>query len=804
MLQILRITARILNFCLTIPYRAGRFLLGSVLLNPRLGRFRLIITPVLAYVVFAVALVYVYAPLRGISGGVWMGKALDYANERSLGTAIFDSRKRFVGIFDPVMDSEEDVNYTGRPIALPDYIAYPDHKSLHVDAVPEDYWRCLAYQEDRHLGGWLNPFGIDLMGVLKIPSSTVERSIQAGRPKLGAGGSTLAMQLARIFFKTPPRADESAVDKLKRKLKEWWLAPVIHWQLVRGKDIEALKHWTANHLPLAQRTGGQALYGVAQTSLIVFGKPAKRLTTAEQYVLAAAVNQPIILLTGGKRLNAVRARSWRRIVGSRARVCARALLDDPARRDAVRAELTRIAAVPPDPVVPQDFAETVARHAPTAARPASASPIRRSNALIPATKYGVRDELKNRFGFGWRAQARQVVLTLNAAENLAFRSEIKTELTGLQSRFRGRIGSAFTLDLEAARGREGTGLLKVPDVVVAAADRNGRVVRYFESNFNAAYFGSARARDPATGTYDPSRESRFIASIGKIAAAIAISNDGSDGPDSKYLDTRAPGVGLEACKRGRERRLRHANVAFACSLNTPIEWRMRRLPARDLRQLADGLSLVRQARGAPLAKSLVVGQVAASPRTVHQMAGLVLGAVSRRGQEPVPAPSLVARIEGPSAGGAAASRAQPTGIRPETLIKPEGRSVLRTLLSAPICYRHGTLRRISDWCAAKRADVRLHFAKTGTRGTGALDPKADDTVDLWVAGGIEFENGAAFSYVVLIGTGNPSTPWGRDLYAGAVAEPLLRRLLEDLAKLAAQKGRTSDAPPALKAAARQP
>lgn len=791
MLQFLRITARALNFCLTIPYRAGRFLLGSVLLNPRLGRFRLIIAPVLAYVVFALALVYIYAPLRGISGGVWMGKALDYANERSLGTAIFDARKRFVGIFDPVMDSEEDVNYTGRPIALPDYIAYPDHKSLHVDTVPEDYWRCLAYQEDRHLGGLLNPFGIDLMGVLKIPSSTVERSIRAGRPRLGAGGSTLAMQLARIFFKTPPRADESAVDKLKRKLKEWWLAPVIQWQLVRGEDIEALRHWTANHLPLAQRTGGQALYGVAQTSLIVFGKPAERLTTAEQYVLAAAVNQPIILLTGGKRLNAVRAKSWQRIVGSRARHCAHALLRDPARRDAVSTELERIAATPPDPKMPQDFSETIARHAPAAAGPASASPIRRSNVLIPATKYGVRDELKNHFGFGWRSEARQVTLTLNAAENLAFRNDIKAELADLQNRFKDRIGSRFTLDLDAARGPTGSGLQKVPDVVVAAADRDGALVRYFESNFNAAYFGSPRARDPASGTYDPSRESRFIASVGKIAAAVAIANDGADGPASRYLDTRAPDIGLESCKRGGERRLRRADVAFACSLNTPIEWRMRRLPARDLRRLADDLSLVRRPGGAPLAKSLVVGQVAASPRTVHRMAGIVLGALTQGDQNSVRAPSLVARIEGPSRDGAAAPNPAPAGIRPDALIKPEAHAVLRTLLSAPICYRHGTLRRLSDWCAAKRADVRLHFAKTGTRGTGSPDPGADDTVDLWVAGGIEFENGGAFSYVVLIGTGSPSTPWGRDLYAGAVAEPLLRRLLEDLAKLAAQKGRTS-------------
>jgi hypothetical protein len=76
--------------------------------------------------------------------------------------------------------------------------------------------------------------------------------------------------------------------------------------------------------------------------------------------------------------------------------------------------------------------------------------------------------------------------------------------------------------------------------------------------------------------------------------------------------------------------------------------------------------------------------------------------------------------------------------------------------------------------------VALHFAKTGTRGTGAVDPAAFDTVDLWVAGGIKFASGPAFSYVLVIGSGSPSDPFARDLYAGQVAEPLLRVLLEDL------------------------
>ena len=192
------------EFLLTCPYRVARFLFGTFIFNPRLGRLRLIVAPAMLYVLFAVLLIYVYAPIRGAMGQMWMAKVLTYADERSLGTAIYDVKGRFVGIIDPILDSEEDFNYTGRPIALPDYIAYPDHKSLHVGEVPEDYWQCLAYQEDRHLGGLINPFGIDLYGVLKIPVSTITRTFRHGSPNLGVGGSTLSMQLARISSRRRP------------------------------------------------------------------------------------------------------------------------------------------------------------------------------------------------------------------------------------------------------------------------------------------------------------------------------------------------------------------------------------------------------------------------------------------------------------------------------------------------------------------------------------------------------------------------------------------------------------------------
>jgi hypothetical protein len=235
--------------------------------------------------------------------------------------------------------------------------------------------------------------------------------------------------------------------------------------------------------------------------------------------------------------------------------------------------------------------------------------------------------------------------------------------------------------------------------------------------------------------------------------------------------------------------LRRADVAFACSLNNPIAWRLRQLGTPALRRVVRSFALTIPDGAPGLPKALSVGQIAASPRTVHHMAASILKALSDGGgaETAAPVPTLLSHVDRTESSVEPGPAAPREASLPPNPVHPEGRATLMALLSAPLCNRHGTLRRISDWCADRRDDVSLHFAKTGTRGTGALERAANDTVDLWVAGGIRFEAGPAYSYVILIGTGNPSRPWARDLYAGAVTEPLQRALLEDLAVMAAKK-----------------
>jgi len=790
MLAALRLLMRALELMLALPLRAARALLFALTVRPGFGPLRWPLALAAGYVLFALVLVYVAAPLRGLVGSYFLAEKLRYDAERWLATAVYDRSGAFVGTFDPRLDSQRDVNYTQTAIALGDYVANPDHKSIPVREVPQGYWRCLVHHEDRHMGGLLNPFGIDLAGVLKIPYSTLMRSIALGRPSVGFGGSTLPMQLVRVIYDTPPSPQESVGVKLARKVREWWLAPVIWRELTRGGDWTPLQRWAANHIWLAQRTGGAPLHGIEITARVVFGKEAKDLSTAEQFLLASAVNKPIILLPGSDRLNEVRLDRWRYIAEVRARICAERLIEDAQEQRRVISELVALAGGPPDPRVKPRLQEALDVHAPALAERARANPVVRANALLPAARFGLREEMKQTYGFGWREHVRAVTTTLDAAENLAFHARVRAELARLDARHQSRLTAGFTLD-PAKVGPDGA-QRRMPDVIVVAADAEGRIVRYFEAGETASYFGSPAARDPRSGYYDAMREGRMIASVGKTLAAIAIANALRDGPASLYLDRAAPRQGgLEGCGKGDAARLRKAVVAFACSLNAPIEWRAAQLGQGRMHRLIDRFGFTppparSAAEATPPSTAVVRGLIAGSPRRVHHMAAVVLAALTGRGHVAVRPPTLVGAYDftgRETAGAAQAGSAE--AIRPNRLIADAGRPLLAALLQAPLCYRHagvaqGTLKGAGGWCPERRRDLSLHFAKTGT----AVGADADATVDTWIAGGLQFATGAAYSYVVLVGTGNANEPWARGLHAAQVGVPLLETLLADLAALA--------------------
>jgi hypothetical protein len=765
-----------------MPVVATRFLFEWLAFNPRLGPLRHLFLASFAYVLFALCLVYVVAPLRAVTGAYTIADKLTYDAERWVATAIYDRRGSFVGTFDPRLDSVRDVNYTDRSIELGDYTANPDHKSIPVREVPEYYWKCLLFHEDRYLGTWLNPFGIDLLGVLKIPISSIERTIANRRPSIGVGGSTLPMQFVRVIYKTPPDASEGGLTKLKRKIGEWWLAPVVHRVLTRDGDT-ALKQWAANHIWLAQRTGGAPLHGVEVTSRIVFGKDSSELTLAEQMVLASAVNKPIILMPGSDKLNEVRLDRWRYITEVRARTCAERLISDEKLKAEVVFELIGLAGGPPDPKVRPRLQEALEKFAPSLAARAQANPVIRANALMPSARFGVREEMKQTYGFSWRSHVRGVTTTLDTVDNLQFGTKVAARLAQIDQVERAKISATFTLD-PARAGPE----TRLPNVVVVAADHNGEIVRYYETGETAAYFGAPVARNPQTGRYEAEHDPRMIASTGKIIAAIAIGNTGRDTVNSLYLDTEAPERGLETCARGGSgRHGRRAIVSFACSLNSPLINRTALAGQARVQKLIDRLGFTMPpadaaGAGVPPSTAAVLGQISGSPRRVHMMSAVVLAAVLKRGAIPVRLPTLVKGYDYTRAETAAAAAGPlATGVLPSDVVRPEAVPLVRALLEAPLCYTTGkaptgTLKSLSHWCAARRNDVRFHFAKTGTQVT--QDPNA--TVDVWATGGLQFANGAAYSYVVLVGTGSANEPWGTALHAAQVAAPLMDVLLDDL------------------------
>jgi membrane peptidoglycan carboxypeptidase len=796
MLSAFRYVVRASEAVVSIPVAVASFLTDKLIFNPRLGPLRYLTAAAVGYVAFALLLVYVVAPIRGIAGAYYMGEKLHYDAERWVATAIYDLKGNFVGTFDPRLDSRRDVNYTGEAIEMGSYTANPDHKSIPVREVPAHYWQCLVYHEDRYLGGPLNPFGIDLMGVLKIPYSTVKRSIALKRPSLGVGGSTLPMQFARVIYNTPPSASEGGGTKLYRKLSEWWLAPVIHRVLTQGGDDTPLQQWAANHLWLAQRTGGSSLHGVEMASRIVFGKEAKDLSVAEQYVLASAVNKPIMLLPGSDKLNEVRLDRWRSIAEVRAKTCAERLIKDEAVKKDVVFELVQLAGGPPDPKVKPKLQQALETYAPTLAARAQANPEIRANALLPSARFGLREEMKQAYGFGWRDYVRGLTTTFDIADNLAYGEKVKSALQKLDGALAGKLDPGWTLD--PVKVASGAG--KSPHVVLVAANAKGEIVRYFEAGETAPYFGSAAARDGRSGLYDQARESRRVASTGKILAAIAIANAVRDTTETLYTDTDAPARGLDTCEKGGGHTgQRKAIVAFACSLNNPLLNRTAHAGQDNVRRLIDGFGFVMppanaNGEGTPPSTAVVLGQVAGAPRRVHQLSGAVLNALIGRGHLTVKPPTLIHAYDYTVREDAEPlARAAATGVQPNALITRGGHALIRALLQAPLCYQlngqpMGTLKALSHWCAARRGDMRLHFAKTGTQVT--MDPNA--TVDAWITGGLQFANGAAYSYVLLVGTG--AEPWARSVH-GAQVTPLLEVLLQDLAAHAKQNPRPDLLPP---------
>ncbi len=100
------------------------------------------------------------------------------------------------------------------------------------------------------------------------------------RRRLGEGGSTLTMQLARGFFLTPAK-------HFKRKMLEI----LITWHLEHRFNKEQIFQLYANQIPLGQ-AGSFAINGFGEAAEVYFGKDVSKLNLQECALLAGMIQSP--------------------------------------------------------------------------------------------------------------------------------------------------------------------------------------------------------------------------------------------------------------------------------------------------------------------------------------------------------------------------------------------------------------------------------------------------------------------------------------------------------------------------------
>lgn len=742
--------------------------------------------------------------------------AFQFADLRARAVALYDSEGRYFGIVHP--ETENDHLGEFERSELTPFGASPDHKAVPVVEAPPYFWRCVVFTEDRHRGEWRNEYGVDVLHLARLPVSS-------------RGGSTLEMQLARSMWKMHSQNS----NPMWRKLHELSEAPVLNRYLVKDGDTRGLERWFSQHIPLVQGGGDEqgSIYGVYAAGQFLFGKRAEELDPAEQLVLAAAVRRPIAWPADEEK----RAEILYDLIGvekdkRRAQLCAadNARMKDGTRvipdkrvREATQArlnalrnpanigqtnpaflEILRMEGITADvplmapmrlakELAPNVQREVVAELTDLLAPVGEAEAAQAARAITPAKRTPTRLQGTH----PWRGKVREVEVTLDIAENSQFRARAREaamtlgedlETTG---RYRkGALPQRVVDDLGSLSIKAGDTAL-----VMAAADESGRIVRYYNSSATTAYSGYGDTRPTISGfgrgPYDREYETRSVGSVAKLAAALLLAEGGASDPETTVSN---------ACMDGLQQRCAGSAIgstparvtlrrAFGSSLNPAV---VRALgegtSMKRMLELMDqlGFFLPERHRQTPVATNLALGRFAGRPRSVHWLAAAVLAA-ARGKSEAVTEPYFVEsyKLIEPVAGGDFTFRKE-TPAR-STLPAQEGigeaqAAFLRAVLSQPICdTKDGTLRRLSAWCAAARKDVAVHIAKTGSvsAGSGA----AYNESDLWIAGGIEFADGRAYSYVISLGAGSNRGAFAKDLGGGVLsplADVMLRDLLEDV------------------------
>lgn len=705
-----------------------------------LGRLALVGS--VLFVIGGALLCWVVAPLTAWLAGPAIAAPYEHIHQRSQGIELYDSEARYIGI-------------------VPAYAGAP-HIALRVGQVPETFWRCVVWLEDRHLGGAWAPWGIDFRGLMRVPVDGV-RGLLAGHGLRLSGGSTIPMQLSRMMRHDSPGADRGFLDALGRKFSEWWAAPALLQEL-GGADGARLPQWVATHIPLAQGTRGSrlggSLYGIKIVSQSVFGKHVDQLNQAEQALLAAAFYRPILLAPASDaQAQGNRDKRWRALKG-RAALCLRQLASAAGAEAhsteamAYQEALAQLTALPaPQSLLPPDLAHEV-EDRPRLDFRLAANPVQRGRYFAGSATRHLMTELADRLPDLEHPPA-ALHLSIDGIVQARLEKQVTERLHSLDR----SLASHLTMPLVGKPDERA-------QIVVALADECGRLLGYYANTSDPIYFGSSARRD-SEGVYREETEDRAIASLAKILGVLAVA--GQDEPDTLWC---APAeVRGGACTDDTPRL--SARLAIAHSHNGAIFWRLNQLPEEKLRALMGGFGL-RPYKGTHPATALALGMVGAAPMTVQRMMATVAAALQGSGGA-ASQPGLIDAVrlteEAPLL--ALPRRAPLESDILKTLQTPKARHFVAEVLGETLhAESAGTLARLASWQAGKHPGVTMHLAKTGT--SSALVPKT--TRDTWITGALTYR-ARTYTYVLLIGSPDPNRPLGTTISAGMFA-PIISDLLD--------------------------
>lgn len=740
-------TGDLIKYFFYLPY----YFLISILL----AAFNIIRKPILILISIGMIGIYTYP----IIGSHFFFKDYEIAHKRFHGTGVYDKTDKFLGIIPPRLDPQN-------ASLLSEVVdkEKEEHKSLYITDVPKGWWEVLKALEDRHIDNRRRSWaGVD---VIALAQSVFYFSMGVQ----SKGASSLAMMLVRSIRHENVDPKESTWEKLKRKLIEIRDAPVLFNKLY-PRDF---KRWLAMHVPLVNGTSGSrmgaALYGLGVTSRVVFGKSPEKLTLAEQALLAAAFKKPILLAPFNDEQAQMAAESRWEYLKERAKKGVEIAYTRKYSGIFKEIDNLKFPERPHGPVrlerlLPLDEIERFR---------ILANPYKRSVEFVHGEMIQAIGELQEQYGMNWRDKVYALHLNTDVIKNVIFKRQVEKVLKKLQK----KLQKEKRLKLNLLSDHDDP--TSVAQVILALAGPDGRLLRYYSNSHDTVYSGEQTERK--NGRYQPEKESRQIASVAKLVAAVFLGAAGDNPNKVIYCNKAITGIqnaggkpkGVKNC---RERRAKYRpSQVFARSLNLPLINRLNKASETELEQLIKRFSLMRTDNKTPLSTALTLGYVTASPHTLHGiMHGIVTG-IATGGHPKILQPTLVREVQIISTNGVQKKEMRHmnnpdiTGIT-YYLEESKTRRFVKTVLSG-VLKSPGTLRALWDWTKRNR-NVKWHIAKTGTSTS-----KNSLILDKYIVGGLVWR-GKPYSYFVLVGTSDPSKPLGKRI-SGNHLSKLVRVMLKSL------------------------